>query len=290
MVLIKEDNVESQPNNLTMGSLILEGELHRKLSLGCQDACQTVDLGSVKVAIVCDGCSTTDRGFTQNQVGAVLGAQFIGESLAKRLEETPDIDDKQFEIALRKTVALTYKFFRQLCLRMGLVSSSVEWKDFIYNKLMFTVLGFAVVGDKYWVFGLGDGCYGIGDEIKIIDSTPTIYLNQWLLVEDAKKKLGMVIHHKGNIGDLTHIWVASDGLSSVLLNSSNQKEFRDFLIDEFAGERDQQGNDTTIQAFRRTFYRSHRARLSDDVALALLKHSQKNEQWQESAHQMENYQ
>jgi hypothetical protein len=289
-VLSKEDNPELRQNNLTMGSFIIEGDLHRKLSLGCQDACQMVDFGHVKVAVVCDGCSSTNRGFTQNQVGAVLGAQYIAVSLAKRLREFADVDDKRFESTLRKTVDLTYKFFRQLCRRMGLVYPSLDWKDFIYNKLMFTVLGFAVMGDKYWVFGLGDGCYGIGDEIEIIDATPTIYLNQSLLEEDTKKRLDMVIHQKGNIGDLAHIWVASDGLSAILSNSTSKKDFQEFLFDDFVGERDQQGNDTTIQAFRRTFYRSHRARLSDDVAFAILKHSQKHEHWQESANQMEKYQ
>lgn len=276
-------------NSLMMGSFILEGELHRKLSLGCQDACQTVDSGNVKVAVVCDGCSTTDRGFTQNQVGAILGAQYIGTSLANRLQDSGELDDKHFEMALRKTADQAYKFFRQLCRRMGLVFPSTEWADFVYNKLMFTIIGFAAVGDKYWIFGAGDGCYGVGDAVEVLDPAETVYLNKSLLDGEDKKKSGIETYHKGNISGSPHIWVSSDGLSSALLSPSSRNEFREFLFDDLAGERDRLGNDTTIQAFRRTFYRNHRVRLSDDIAFALLKHDRSQAHWQASANEMEKY-
>ncbi|GEM_PF-4359893 len=257
--------------NLNIGSLVIEGKLHNEISLGCQDACHLVQSSDLKVAVVCDGCSTTDLGFTQNQTGAILGAYCWSNFLAKALRDSNKLDDLLFEKALRITSNRTKSFFIKLCKGLDLAFPSNEWRDFVLNKLLFTVLGFAVVRNRYWVFGLGDGCFGINNDVTPIDNSPTPYFNQLLLEKNRSQKLKVVIHTSGEIETLKCLWVASDGLNDVLSSSTGKKDFSNFLKDEFTCGRNKKGEDTTIQAFRRTVYKHHLRRFSDDIALALVK-------------------
>ncbi len=257
--------------NLLVGSFVMEGKLHKEVSLGCQDACHIVQSSNLKVAVVCDGCSTTDFGFTQNQVGAVLGAYCWANFLEKELRDGDNINDLQFEKALRITGSRTITFFKRFCKGLGLAFLSKEWCDFILNKLLFTILGLAVVRNRYWVFGLGDGCFGIDDGITPIDNSPTLYFNQSLLEKYGSPKLKVDIHVSGEIETLKFLWIASDGINDVLSSPVGKQDFQDFLRDEFTCGHNKKGEDTTIQAFRRSVFKRHLRHFSDDIALAVVK-------------------
>ena len=69
-------------------------------------------------------------------------------------------------------------------------------------------------------------------------------------------------------GDL---WVASDGMCSLLTKPEGRPALRDFLKDECAAARDAEGNDLTIQAFRRKLYKQFSHTFEDDVAFALVR-------------------
>ncbi len=269
MTTIQEQCVPTRPN-LSIGSFVQEGTLHNRISLGLQDACHIVDWEDLKVAVVCDGCSATNLGLSQNQVGAVLGAQYISSTLAIALRDVSKNDDIYFEKILQVTRNKTHTFFRRLCNSMGFNARELnkEYKDFVRNKLLFTVLGFAVFRHRYWIFGLGDGWYGINGEITILDSSP--YLNQSLLNRGRLKKK-LKIYATDRIDNLEYLWIASDGLSDFLSDSPGKKDFDNFLGDELTCERNSKGEDTTVQAFNRKVYNRHKHRFSDDVALALVK-------------------
>ncbi len=260
-------------SNLYIGSFIREGSLHSELSLGLQDARYIVDRSNLKVAIICDGCSIANGGLTQNYVGATLGAQFIGSTLAAiilREENTNNQND--FDKLLRITRSKAKTCFRRLCNSMGMRlrdhDQKNEYREFVLNKLLFTVLGFVVFGNHYWIFGLGDGCYGINDKIEVLE--PAEYLNQSLWKRGEPKEQ-FKVYERGSINTLKHLWISSDGLYGVLSSSRGKINFKNFLNDEYTCMRNSKGEDTTIQAFNRNIYKHHKTHLSDDVALAIVR-------------------
>jgi len=258
-------------DKLRMGSLVIEGILHKKISLGCQDACHLVDLPKSKVAIVCDGCSTTELGFSHNQVGAVLGAYSYASFLAAELNKLEFVDDLQFEEILMTTAERILLLFNNFCVNLDLEPFTEGWNHFVLDKLLFTILGFAVKNDRYWIFGLGDGCYGCNEQITSIESSSTPYLGQSLMEKDGTLKPKIEVFQKGNIHNVYCLWTASDGIKDLLSSRTGKLAFYNFLQDELACAHNNKNEDTTIQAFRRKIYKNNMSRFSDDIALALIK-------------------
>jgi hypothetical protein len=263
-------------NEFVVGSIIREGHLHKKISLGCQDAKYTSTRDNIKIGVVCDGCSTTESGLTQNQVGAALGAQFIGSCLTTLLKPKDENEDIGFEKLLYITRSKTNSFFLKLCKNMNLEPNTNERREFILNKLLFTVIGIVIVGDLYWIFGLGDGCYGVENKIEILTPTPTPYLNQSLLEKSGSPKYQFEIYEKGSADKLNYLWIATDGLAHFLSNPYGKNDFYKFLDDELTCETNRKGEDTTIQAFNRNVYTNHKLNFSDDVAMVLIKKVKNN--------------
>lgn len=261
------------PDHYSTGSLIKEGKLHNKISLGCQDANFFIQTENYIIGVVCDGCSCTNFGLTQNQVGAILGSQFIAQTLANELKSIIEIDsnDIDFEKKLHITRNKTHTFFRNLTKHIGLQYSSVYYKEFVIKKLLFTVLGFVIFKNQFWIFGFGDGCYGINENIKIIKPNTNDYLNQSLLEKSKKQKQQFKIFAYGNTHNLNYLWISSDGLSEVLYSKSGKKEFLNFINDEFTCQRNTKDEDITIQAFNRKIYNRNKYLFSDDVSIIVVK-------------------
>ncbi len=260
--------------DLRIGYFVREGELHEKLSLGCQDACHFAQITNqpIKVVVVCDGCSTNDFGFTNNQVGAVLGAYCFGDFLAKiLLTYNKDLDSLKFEKALKSTAKRTGRFLVKMLNGLGLKFGSDAWDRFVIDKLLFTILGFVIIRDQYWVFGLGDGCYGINGNIEIIDNSPTPYFGESLLKKNESATPTIQIHKSGKVETLQHLWIASDGLNDLLSLPQGKDDFYNFLEDEFTCKYDSKSKDMTIQAFRRRVIKHNPRRFSDDIAFAVAK-------------------
>ncbi len=257
--------------NLLVGSLVWEGKLHNNLSMGCQDACHTTIGHDFKVTILCDGCSMTDHVITQNQVGAILGAQYIANCIATNLEKSEgDIDDSLFNEILINTVFDTHNAFRQIGNIFRLADDCSKWTRFVYNKLMFTVVGLVVYNNHYWIFGLGDGCYGIDTKVIVIPPSSN-FLNQSMVEEKTSIDTQLGIYESGSISDIETIWIASDGMSHLLSDESGKTDFQLFLSDDLTANRNKYDEDTTIQAFRRKLLRKHPRRFSDDVAFAIVR-------------------
>lgn len=269
----------SEAHYFRTGSLLIQGKHHNEISLGCQDACyiDRRDASDVIVAIVCDGCSTTDFGFTRNQVGAVLGSHYFGKYLATLLEKYSRKNDAPFfEKMLQITTKQMTSFFIKMLNSMNLSSPSDEWDRFIADKLLFTILGFAVIKERYWIFGLGNGSYGINNKTRIINPSDqsSNYFGQLLLLKKNQLSFPSVqIHDFGESKDIKHIWIASDGIYDILSSERGKESFREFLDDEFTCSTNTKGEDTTIQAFRRKMFNQNKRHLSDDLTIAIAKAS-----------------
>ena len=127
------------------------GRDHVRIGRNNQDGLFT----SRHVAVVTDGCSSQP----QSEVGAQLGARFLGHWLTSQTELTP-------ELPARATDALT-SYLSQSVLALG---SEVE--PLLERFFLFTFLAAIRIGDRGMIFGLGDGAFLADDELVHIDSGP----------------------------------------------------------------------------------------------------------------------
>jgi hypothetical protein len=181
------------------------------------------------------------------------------------------VDDARFDAMLKNTEQWTLRVFGNLCDQMELTGR--EKKEFVFCKLMFSLIGIAVARSRYWIFGLGDGCFGVDDDVTPLDEATTFLLAHRLLPLAASENTEptCAIYTSGILNGGGHLWVASDGMCPLLAKPEGRPVLRDFLKDECAAARDAEGNDLTIQAFRRTLYKQFSHTFEDDVAFALVR-------------------
>ena len=127
------------------------GRDHLRIGRNNQDGVFT----SPHVAVVTDGCSSQP----QSEVGAQLGARFLGHWLTSQTELTPDLP-------ARATDALTSYLYQSV------VALGLEVEPLLERFFLFTFLAAVRIGDRGMVFGLGDGAFLVADELVHIDSGP----------------------------------------------------------------------------------------------------------------------
>lgn len=127
------------------------GRDHLRVGRNNQDGVFT----SPRVAVVTDGCSSQP----QSEVGAQLGARFLGQWLSMQTELSADLPH-------RATDALT-AYLYQSVLALG-----PEVEPLLERYFLFTFLAAVRLGDRAMVFGLGDGAFLVDDELVRIDSGP----------------------------------------------------------------------------------------------------------------------
>ena len=127
------------------------GRDHLRIGRNNQDGVFT----SSSVAVVTDGCSSQP----QSEVGAQLGARFLGQWLASQKELTPNLP-------ARATDALT-AYLYQTVLALG-----PDVEPLLERYFLFTFLAAIHLGDRGMIFGLGDGAFLVDDELVRIDSGP----------------------------------------------------------------------------------------------------------------------
>ncbi len=110
---------------------------------------------TTRVAVVTDGCSSQP----QSEVGAQLGARYLGQWLSAQPELTPDLPH-------RATDALT-AYLYQSVLALG-----PDVEPLLERYFLFTFLAAVRIGARGMIFGLGDGAFLIDDELVKLDSGP----------------------------------------------------------------------------------------------------------------------
>jgi len=127
------------------------GRDHQRIGRNNQDGA----FAAATVAVVTDGCSSQP----QSEVGAQLGARFLGHWLSQQTELSQSLPR-------RATDALT-AFLHQSSLRLGR-----ELEPILERYFLFTFLAALRVGERAMIFGLGDGGFAVDEEIVRIESGP----------------------------------------------------------------------------------------------------------------------
>lgn len=242
------------------------GESHINFPIGYQDAHFCLNERGLFVGVICDGCSFASHGYTQNQVGAIIGAEVIARNLLRYVNGESRSD--RFERAVRKANRDSVFFFKRLLSNFRTSKLRIDRKAFIEDKLSFTVIGLLIVKDSYCVFGCGDGFFGVNGDVWDAEkkSSNRRFLEPLIATGKAEK---FSVYHKGTIKENDTLWIASDGLSDLFAKDRGVEHFQQFLDDERTC-RIVENSDHTIQPFRQLASKS-RTRLADDVTIIVAK-------------------
>ena len=209
------------------------GREHVRIGKNNQDGVFT----SPQVAVVTDGCSSQP----QSEVGAQLGARFLGQWLSNQKELSADLPE-------RATDALT-SYLYQSVLALG-----PEVESMLERYFLFTYLAAIRIGDRGMIFGLGDGAFLVDDELVKIDSGP----------ENAPPYCAYRLTTSGSrpeaqthfIGEAKRLAVMTDGLNQLSLE--RVKDLTTAL----------NPNPLTLQ--RRLNVLAEKERFADDATIALV--------------------
>ena len=168
------------------------------------------------IAIVCDGCGSCDS----SEVGAKLGAQWVMNAVAKRLQEQGDITDHQFWQGVQKDVLGQMRSLTT-SLQRSTSNATADW-EIIQAYLLFTIMGAVITPETTVVFGLGDGVFAINDDVTSIgpfaNNAPP-YLAYGLMPEGftqfSADDLQFTIHCQLPTAEVRSLLIGSDGVDDL---------------------------------------------------------------------------
>lgn len=138
-----------------------------------------------------------------------------------------------------------------------LLNTSENKKEFIYNYLLFTLVGFVIHENKLTIFNAGDGLYNYNGEMVVIeqDNRPK-YLAYGLF--EKKQSIDYISYP---IENLEYLLIASDGLEDLFDLSYGIADFmdenifdREHLLSEFlltSMKQNKLRDDTTVVICKR---------------------------------------
>jgi hypothetical protein len=151
------------------------GRAHQRLGHGCQDSLAWYAGAGALVAVVTDGCGSSQH----SEVGARLGARLLAAALVRRLEraaapgdapdDTPDDapDDAIDGALVTRACDDMLAHLRVLARAMG-----GDLARTVSEHFLFTVVGAVVTPARTLVFAVGDGIVAINDAVHVIGPFP----------------------------------------------------------------------------------------------------------------------
>lgn len=191
------------------GSII--GRDHIRVGKNCQDAYAWKEAAGVLVAVVCDGCGSSDH----SEVGAHLGAKIVVQTTLGCYLSDPT----SFPYAAMKSPGLQ-QVKRGVLSKIQSVADvmSGSFSENVSQYFLFTILG-AIVdrnAGKAYVFGCGDGVFYVNDVPTTIPSpnNAPAYLS-YNLVETNQPKPDLGMLWMGDLETVRSILIGTDGVADL---------------------------------------------------------------------------
>jgi len=163
------------------------GRAHQRLGHGCQDSLAWYAAAGALVAVVTDGCGSSQH----SEVGARLGARLLAAALVRRLEraaapgdtpddapnDTPDdapddAPDDTPDDALDGTLVTRACDDMLVHLRVLAQAMGGDFARTVSEHFLFTVVGAVVTPARTLVFAMGDGIVAINNAVHVIGPFP----------------------------------------------------------------------------------------------------------------------
>lgn len=260
--------LENLKTTIKTGKAFHEGNKHNLHSVGYQDSSVIVGDENIFVGIICDGCSTTPWGtFSQNQFGSILGSEIIAHTLYKKITQQIFYENEFYNI-LKKTIVECANVYKKIIRSLRKVSYNFNLEKFVLEKMAFTFIGIVVWNNYYWIFGIGNGCFGVNEIYKILPDRK-LYFSNYLLKNPHELQPELYIN--GRIDLIRNIWIASDGCDNFFNQNKYSPDFENFLSDPRTCNIDDIGFDNTIRSFRTEILNKNKIFFPDDVTILVFK-------------------
>lgn len=201
--------MENDMKGIEIAKASVIGRTHSEKGKNNQDSLFVVENEKHVVGIVADGCGSC----IQSEIGAGIATRLIANSLVENINLYDDC------AALLERIRLdVLAEFRVLINRLGFSISST-----VNDLFLFTVIGFVITQDEYFVFSLGDGLVIINDRLIELgpfpDNKPP-YLMYGLtgstIGDQSGESFKINVVEQGNIVDMRKIVIGTDGMLDLL--------------------------------------------------------------------------
>ena len=211
------------------GSTIGTNHLKTKdmlIGINNQDNHVIVNSENIKIGIVCDGCSSGEN----CEFGSFLGSKIIATLLMFELNGIESL-------TVEKMNEILQKIQKKLLYHLEMMTEFVG-----YKPLFFTILGVVILKEKTFIFGCGDGVYGLREvgkdlAITVLDQNnkPT-YVAYNILFETNHV---ISVKECVNTEDLECMFIGSDGIHDFIKKQgvclpgkiSHVMDIEDFISD-----------------------------------------------------------
>jgi len=186
-------------SNLRGAAAAVIGARHARAARNGQDAAAVWTAGAMGAAVVCDGCGSSGS----SEVGARLGAQLVLGAIQRRLIAGETAVDAAWWTGVRDEVTST----------LAQIASTLPGAlpDVVHELLLFTAIAAVMVGDRAYVWAVGDGAYaidGAGCELGPFADNQPPYLAYDLLGNPPAA-------HLASESGVHSVMVATDGVGEV---------------------------------------------------------------------------
>lgn len=191
------------------GSII--GREHLRTGKNCQDGYAWKEAGGVTVAVVCDGCGSSDH----SEVGSKMGAKIVVNSVLgfylMHPGAFPYVAMKNPGLqAVQRSVLTT--------IQSAANQMAGSFSENISDYFLFTILGLILDENdgKAYIFGCGDGTFYVNDVATRIPSPNNApgYLSYNLIETNAgQTNLGM--GWMGDVASVKSMLIATDGVDEL---------------------------------------------------------------------------
>jgi hypothetical protein len=209
------------------------GHSHKKLYKNNQDAYVVYQDEDIIVGVVCDGCGSS----LYSEVGSRLCSRFIADYVKAHFKDSAFDPDELLHALLG--------FIKSVSAQMP---GKEDFKDFIYNYFLFTVIGFVIKKEQTHIFTAGDGFVMINDDRNSIeqDNRPDYIACNILEESDISFDVTEI-----PTDSLVRLMIGSDGILEAL--SSAGRKLHDggriLSADEMAAETSFFGNPVALPKY-----------------------------------------
>lgn len=187
------------------------GRDHSRVGKNSHDAYAFVDYRDLTVAVVCDGCGSSEH----SEVGAKLGARIALDSILRHYRGAPEL----FPYANMENPALKLVKRSILTRIQGLAESMAgSFSENVSQYFLFTILAALIDQEegKAYIFGCGDGVFFVNEFQNTIPSpnNAPAYLS-YNLVETNRPSPDLGMLWMGSADSVKSLLIGTDGVQDL---------------------------------------------------------------------------
>ncbi len=138
------------------------GRDHLRLGKNNQDSHYIFSSELATIAVVCDGCGSSEH----SEVGAKIGAQLTGAVIQSLLISANMAINAKFWMEVRQNILVN----------LYVIAKTMEFDNsliqILHNYFLFTIVGVFITQSETCVFSIGDGVVAVNDRVKAMDIFP----------------------------------------------------------------------------------------------------------------------